>query len=455
MSAVIPVILCGGSGTRLWPLSRSDRPKQFIALACNHTLLEGTLLRAAKIKGAEGPICVTAEAHATAVRSSLKRLGIGGQLLLEPCARNTAPALCAAAITAMRTEPDAILVALPADHIIEDDTAFATSIAWACAAARNSHIVVLGVTPRHAATGFGYIIPGENLEGFQYVRRIEKFIEKPGEEAARNLIERGALWNAGIVVARATAVVRSLERYAPPVLEAVEKSLGAERIGEDAIRLDAEAFAAAPSISFDKAVLERSSDVVVAQLPAMWRDVGTWDAVAELFGGDIEGNRHHGPVHLSASMDNFVFSPNRLTVGLGLKDLVVVDTPDALLIANRHHLRDLGEVVAAMAGDHIPEAGVNAVRSNSNAVNATAGDIRMRQIVLGAGQGETSSSQNDVTRYWIVLEGTVEVTIDKATSRFTAHQSFHVEPGQACRFFNREASSAKLIDVRLEGKIKL
>lgn len=452
MSVIIPVILCGGSGTRLWPLSRRDRPKQFITLIGNHTLLEGTLLRAAKISGAGDPICVTAAAQGAAVRQSLDRVQMRGTLVLEPSARNTAPALCAAALVALKTDAEAIVVALPADHVIEDDAAFATSMSWACAAALGSQIVVLGVEPRHAADGFGYIVPGASLGGLPHVARVEKFIEKPDEETARGLIERGALWNAGIVVARASAVVEAIGRHAPEVLAAVKKSLDADGSGTDAVRLTAGAFAAAPSVPFDRAVLEKSSDVVVVRLPAMWRDVGTWDAVAELFSANSEGNRLGGRVRLSASTDNFVFSPHRLTVGLGLRDLVVVDTPDALLIANRLELADLREVVAAMAADHYPEVGSDDLRASSGAGDAAVGGIEMRQTSLKPGESRHCDPQLDASRYWIVLEGAVRVTIGGATSRYGTHQSFHAAPGQACGFANDGGIPARLLELRLKDK---
>ena len=372
-----------------------------------------------------------------------------GQVLLEPCARGTAPALCAAALVALRTDPEAIIVALPADHVIEDDTAFATSIDRACAAALKSTIAVLGVTPRHAADGFGYILPGASLEGVPHVACVKQFIEKPSEEEALALIERGALWNAGIVVARASAVIEALGRHAPDVLAAVEKSLKPKDINGNEVGLEADAFAAAPSISFDKAVLEKFSAVVVAQLAAMWRDVGTWDAAAELFGGDLEGNRHHGRVRLAASTGNFVFSPHRLMVGLGLKGLVVVDTPDALLIASRHSLGDLRDVVAAMAGDHYPEVGVKDLLTNSEAGNAAVSGIAMRQILLKPGERRRCHPLRAAERYWIVLEGTIEVTMREASSSYGAHQSFHLAPGQACRFVNGAAGPAKLLELRI------
>jgi mannose-1-phosphate guanylyltransferase/mannose-6-phosphate isomerase len=452
MSVVFPVILCGGSGTRLWPLSRSDRPKQFITLTGNHTLLEGTLMRAAKIAGAKDPICVTAVAQAAAVRSSLERLGMRGQILLEPCARGTAPAIGAAALLAMRTDPEAIIVALPADHIIEDDTAFAASIGQAGAAASGSHIAVLGVTPRHAADGFGYILTGANLEGVPHVAWVTQFIEKPSGEAALGLIERGALWNAGIVVARASILIEAIGRHAPDVLAAVEQSLKLKDITGNEVALEAGAFAAAPSISFDTAVLEKSSAVVVAPLAAIWRDVGTWDAVTELFGGDLEGNRHHGRVRLTTSADSFVFSPHRLTVGLGLKGLVVVDTPDALLIASRSSLGDLRGVVAEMTADHIREVGANDLLSNPEERGASAGGIEVRRIVLDPGQSEVCVPQRNISRHWIVLEGRVEVTTSNTTASVGAQESFHVEPGEPCEYSNSGTFPSKLLELRIDNQ---
>lgn len=449
MSVIIPVILCGGSGTRLWPLSRIDRPKQFVSLTGHRTLIEDTLLRAAKIAGAGDPICVTASAHSAAVRRSLHRLGMSGRLLLEPRPRGTAPALCAAALVAMQNDPEAILVALPADHIIEDDAAFAKSIEHACEAMETSHLVVLGVTPGHPAPGFGYIMPGASFENFHHVKRVEKFIEKPSEEIARDLIERGALWNAGIVVARASAIVKAMEFYAPAVLEAVEKSLGADVGNLDKVELAEHTFSQSPNISFDKAVLENCTTVAVVSLPAVWRDVGTWDAVAELFNADPDGNSHKGRVRLSASSDNFVFSPHRLTVGVGLKDLIVVDTPDALLIANRHEMRDFREIVAAMAASRNPEVGSDDMRAGSHTGNASFGGIEMRQILLEPGDSSHCDPQPTASRYWIVLEGAVQVTIGSDTFYYGTHQSFHVMAEQACFIAHRGIGSVKLLELSI------
>ena len=254
MSVVIPVILCGGSGTRLWPLSRSDRPKQFISLFGDYTLLEETLLRAKMIAGAGDPICVTAAAYGAEVRQSLDRLGLGGRLLLEPEPRNTAPALCAAALVALRTDFNAVIVALPADHVIEDGRAFAASIGYAVAAAEQGWLTILGVTPRKASSALGYIVPDSAIEGLPEVRRVSLFVEKPQQEQAESLIAAGALWNAGIVVARADTVIDAMRSYEPAVLAAATRSLRTGGGEGDDVQLNANEFSAAPRISCDKAV---------------------------------------------------------------------------------------------------------------------------------------------------------------------------------------------------------
>ena len=419
MSLVIPVILCGGSGTRLWPLSRSNRPKQLISLGGTHTLLEGTLLRAKTISGAGDPICVTAAAYGAEVRRSLERLGLRGRLLLEPEPRNTARALCAAALVAMRADPKAIIVALPADHVIDDGEALAESIALAVEAAEKNWLTVLGVRPRHASSALGYIVPGAAIDGLPMVHSVGRFVEKPEPEIAESLIAAGALWNAGIVVARADTVIAAMRKHEPAVLEAVERSLAADGSGADDIQLGAKDFAAAPRISFDKAVLERHEAVAVTALDTMWRDVGTWAEVAELYPADGDGNRKTGRVRLASSRDTFVFSPHRLVVGIGLKDLVVVDTLDALLIANRNDLGLVREAVEALAAAHYPEVATVNQNQSSVSCDETIGFNKSSpslRISLGIGETTYCEPLQKASGLWIVLQGTVEVTTDGEVS---------------------------------------
>ena len=434
MSIVIPVILCGGSGTRLWPLSRSDRPKQFISLLGEHTLLEGTLLRAMAIAGATDPICVTAAAYGAEVRQSLERLGLRGILLLEPEPRNTAPALCAAALVARRICPGAVIVSLPADQVIEESGAFVQSIARACEAAEGEWLTILGVKPRHASSALGYIVPGARVDGMPEVHRVGRFIEKPEPAVAESVIAGGALWNAGIVVARADTVIEVMRRHEPKVLSAVETAFDAgENRGGD-VYLDLFSFNSAPNISFDKAVLERHEGVAVTPLEGNWRDVGTWAEVAELYPADTEGNRQSGQVFLSSSKSSWVLSPNRLTVGIGLRDLVVVDTHDALLIANRGDLEKLREVVENLAGQY-PEAA-----HASNALTA-------RIIVLKPDESLRCEPDYRTTRHWIVKQGPVTLTVGKETSIQLTNKSLFGTPGISYTFYNSGKNAVHLIEV--------
>ncbi|MDO8352289.1 MAG: sugar phosphate nucleotidyltransferase [Aestuariivirga sp.] len=440
MSNVIPVILCGGSGTRLWPLSRSDRPKQLVSLGGDHTLLEGTLLRAKAIAGAGDPICVTAAAYAAEVRASLDRLGLRSTLLVEPEPRNTAPALCAAALVAMRSDPNAVIVALPADHVIEDGEAFAACIAKAVAAAEINWLAILGVRPRHASSALGYIVPGVALEGLPHITRVSRFVEKPEPEIAASLVSTGALWNAGIVVARADAVIAAMRKHEPAVLAAVERSLANGLSETDEIQLNQADFAAAPRISFDKAVLERHEAVAVTALDAMWRDVGTWAEVAELYPADGDGNRRQGRVQLSSSHNTFVLSPHRLTVGIGLEDLIVVDTPDALLVANCNDLGLVREAVEAMSAD--------------SRLNANIGDDQIVSKFMWMRDGEISVRQphTNHSRYWIVLQGIVRLTIRGKSSTYGVNESFYVPPGVFHTIGNVGSPPTELIEIHIIAK---
>jgi mannose-1-phosphate guanylyltransferase/mannose-6-phosphate isomerase len=437
MNFLIPVILCGGSGTRLWPLSRSDRPKQLISLGGNQTLLEGTLLRAKMIAGAADPICVTAAAYGAEVRESLNRLGLRGRLLIEPEPRNTAPAICAAALVAMRTDPKAVIVALPADHVIEEGGALMASIAQAVAAAEGGWLTVLGVPPRYTSSALGYIVPGAPIDGLPLVHRVGRFVEKPEPAVASSLVAAGAMWNAGIVVARAYAVIDAILKYEPAVLAAVERALKHDGREIDDVQLNADDFAAAPPISFDKAVLERHKTVAVTALDTVWRDVGTWSEVANLYAADGNGNRHNGRVKFLASKDTFVFSPNRLTVGIGLEDLFVVDTPDALLIASHQNLGLVRSVVEAMDATRDPEAAV------SNTWTST------KRISLKAGEIIDVDSHRYHARHWVILQGTVQVAIKNAVSTYGMNESFHVPPGVSSTITNVGASPGRLIELIL------
>jgi mannose-1-phosphate guanylyltransferase/mannose-6-phosphate isomerase len=337
----------------------------------------------------------------------------------------------------MRRDPNAVIVALPADHVIEDGEAFAAAIAQAVAAAEKNWLAILGVRPRHASSSLGYIVPGVALDGLPLISRVSRFVEKPEPEIAASLVSTGALWNAGIVVARADAVIDAMRKHEPAVLAAVERSLKTGGSEVDYVQLNANNFAKAPNISFDMAVLERHEAIAVTALDAMWRDVGTWTEVAEIHPADGDGNRKAGRADLLSSRDTFVFSPNRLTVGIGLADLIVVDTPDALLIANRNDLGLMRDVVEAMTAGSYPEVAAGDDRTST------------KRVSIGAGETIHGEPHADSFRYWIVLDGKVTVDIDNETSVYGTNESFHVPPGKSANIENAQSSPACLIEVRV------
>ena len=455
MRTIIPVILCGGSGTRLWPVSRRDRPKQLATLVGEESLLYATLRRASAIAGARETLCVTGSAYAPEIRRTLDDLALGGRLLIEPEPRNTAPAIAAAAVIAAEMHSDAILVTLPADQFIEEGEAFPVAVGRACAAAAKGWITVLGVNPRNPSAAFGYIVPGEAVEGLPGVSRVRQFIEKPIVGVAEQLIAGRALWNAGLVVAEASRVVSALQQYQPALLEAVKQSLAVGESNALGLLLERTAFSEAPSISFDHAVLERSGSVAVTQLDAGWRDLGTWGEVAELYPADGEGNRRRGRVLLSSSRNSFIFSPHRFTVGVGLTDIIVVDTPDALLVATRADLWRLREVVEEMGSAAYAEAGSGLQGDppdRDKGATSLGASEQISRIVLTPGETVHLEPNGDAVSYWIVIEGLVQVTIDGRASTFEADHSFRVPPGVFHSIANLGQEKASLVQILLVAK---
>ena len=345
-----PVILCGGEGKRLWPLSRPERPKQFLALTGGESLLQQTVRRLVDPELFEAPIIIGGAAQRFLIAEQLRAAGLAARrIVLEPAPRNTAPALAVGALLALADDPDALILSVHADSAIPDPAAFRATVALGLAPAAEGAVVLFGVKPTSPATGYGYIEPGPGGEGA--ARPVARFLEKPDEATAKRLIGAGRLWNSGIFLMPATRLIAELEAHAPVVLAAARAAIAGGEADADFLRLDADAFAAAPHISIDHAVLERTDRAVVIAADFAWSDVGAWSAVWDCAERDADGNVAVGPVVLEAASGSLVYAERVRVAVRGVSDLVVVATPERVLVTARGEdqaVRGLGERADAL-----------------------------------------------------------------------------------------------------------
>jgi mannose-1-phosphate guanylyltransferase / mannose-6-phosphate isomerase len=331
---IIPLILCGGSGTRLWPLSRWDKPKQFLRLSGRHSLLESTLLRCQSDVFDPRPIIVGAQAHGTILRQTIKDIGIDAEIVLEPDRRESCAAIVAGGLVAAQRNPDALVMMMAADHAIPDAAAFARAAKTASTAAAQGHIVTFGVKPLSPATGYGYILAGGALSASPTCR-VQRFVEKPDLETAKHYVANGYLWNSGNFMFSAKALLDDVSRLAPDIFAATSEAVIKASQLEEGLLLDREAFAKSPRVSFDYAVMEKTSHAAVLPVGYAWSDVGSWDAVAEMSPKDVDGNVSIGDVVIENSQNVFTHSEGVTTVVLGCNDISVIATPDAVLVVRR------------------------------------------------------------------------------------------------------------------------
>lgn len=349
---VTPVILSGGSGSRLWPMSRKAYPKQFLPLIAKHqdTMLQMTIKRVGKLSERQSSIVICNEEHRFLVAEQLNQISHDAQIVLEPEGRNTAPAVALAAMIAMqeKEDTDPLLLVMPADHVIEDLQAFDRSVEKATELAESGYLVTLGITPSYAETGYGYIkAAAELVSGFA----VNEFKEKPDQETAQQYLESGDYyWNAGIFVFKASAYLEELAKYEPEMHSAISQAVEGQRPDLDFIRVDAEAFCASPSISIDYAVMEKTSKVAMVPMDAGWSDVGSWAALSDISEKDQFGNSIFGDVLLENVENSHIHAETKLIAGLGVKDLVVVETDDAVLVTTQKESQQVKKIVEQLKG---------------------------------------------------------------------------------------------------------
>ena len=448
MTRLQPVLLSGGSGTRLWPLSREAYPKQFLPLAGEESLLQETWRRVAELAEA-APLAVANEEHRFMVAEQLRQTGaVPAAIVLEPVGRNTAPAIAAAALQASAGGEDPLLLVLPSDHAIADAAAFRAAVQAARAAAEAGRLVTFGIVPTGPETGYGYI----KAAAGQGVRAVERFVEKPDEATARGYVASGEyFWNSGMFLFRASRYLEELGRFRPDILEACRAAFAAATRDADFVRLEREAFAACPSDSIDYAVMEKTDAAAVLAVDVGWNDVGSWSALWEVAARDDAGNAHHGDVVALDCRDTYAWTDRRLVALIGLEDVVVVDTDDAVLVARKDKVQQVKDVVAGLKRDGRGEAVLHrkVYRPWGAYDSIDTGDrFQVKRITVKPGAALSLQMHHHRAEHWIVVRGTAKVTRGEEVLLLSENQSTYIPLGVQHRLENPGKVPLELIEVQ-------
>ncbi len=447
MIEVQPVLLSGGSGTRLWPLSREAYPKQFLPLVGDDTMLQATWRRVAALSTVS-PIVVANEDHRFLVAEQLRVIGAPTpRVVLEPVGRNTAPAIAAAALIARAGGADPLLLILPSDHVVRDADAFRSAVLAAAPAAEAGALVTFGIVPQAVETGFGYIQAAAG-EG---VRKVFRFVEKPDVATAQHYLDEGGYyWNSGMFLFRASRFLDELERYRPDMLAAVRAACADMRRDGEFLRLDREAFAASPSESIDYAVMENTGAAMVLPVDIGWNDVGSWSALWEVSEQDADGNAHHGDVIAVDTRNSYAYA-RRLVALVGVDNLIVVETDDAILVAAKDKVQEVKQVVARLKAEQRSQAAlhreVNRPWGSYDSVDAGDG-FQVKRIKVKPGAALSLQSHTRRAEHWIVVRGTARVTRNNDVFELFANQSTYIPIGAKHRLENPGVEMLELIEVQ-------
>ncbi|MFD2236982.1 mannose-1-phosphate guanylyltransferase/mannose-6-phosphate isomerase [Aureimonas populi] len=448
---IVPVIMAGGSGTRLWPVSRETMPKQFIAIVEDGMSTFQTALR--RVSGPEfsAPIVVTGEEFRFVAAVQMQALGITGEIVLEPERRDSAAAVAVGALIAARQAPDVVCLVMAADHVVHDDAAFVSDCLAAAEAARDGRIMTLGIVPTRASTAYGYIELGEPLAS-PGAHALARFVEKPDSARAEAYVEAGFLWNCGNFLFAADTMIEELAERAPEVLEAAREAVASGARDLDFLRLDAQAFRAAPKISIDYAVMEKTARAGVVRASFGWSDVGTWDSLYEVKPADEQGNVLEGPVSVLGTRNSMVRSEGPLTAVVGLEDLVVVATPDAVLVAARDEAGRVKDLVAQLIGQGHAQATehLRIHRPWGWYQRIDIGDrFQVKHICVNPGGTLSLQRHHHRAEHWVVVHGTAEVTIDGEVKLYHENEAAYLPIGCVHRMRNPGKIALKIIEVQV------
>jgi mannose-1-phosphate guanylyltransferase/mannose-6-phosphate isomerase len=448
---IVPVVLCGGTGSRLWPLSRDGHPKQFLRLLGEHSLLQDTLLRVREIPHIAAPLLVSNEAHRFVVAEQAREIGCEpAAIILEPHARNTAPAAAVAALRAQADGADPILLVLPSDHLIRDHKGFARAVTAASAAAATGAIVTLGVVPTFPATGYGYIkaVPSNATE----LLSVSRFVEKPSLEQATDYLGEGnCFWNSGMFLFRASAYLQALQQFAPEILDASKQALERGEKDLDFCRLDGKAFEACPSDSIDYAVMEHVRGAQMAPLASDWSDVGSWDAVWKAADKGPENNVAIGNVVTHEAKDCMVHATHRLVAIAGLDNVIVVETPDVVMVVHKDRAQDVKHLVETLRAQGRPEATqhrqVYRPWGSYDAVD-NGHRYQVKRISVKPGAKLSLQMHHHRAEHWVVVSGTARVRRGEVEYLLTEDQSTYIPIGETHSLENPGRIPLELIEIQ-------
>ncbi|TPG48672.1 mannose-1-phosphate guanylyltransferase/mannose-6-phosphate isomerase [Rhodanobacter glycinis] len=449
---LIPLILSGGSGTRLWPVSRKNLPKQFLALAGKGTLFQQTLARTRQLPQVAAPIVVASEDHRFLAAEQLLEAGVGGAtIVLEPLARNTAPAIALGALQALERDADALLLVLPADHLIGDTAAFVDAVKQAMPLAEQGWLVTFGVRPDRAETGFGYIRRAEAIDGHGY--RVEQFVEKPDLATAESYLADGGYdWNSGMFLFKASRYLEELHAHAPAMLAAVRDAHAKASVDLDFVRIDHDAFAQAADKSIDYAVMEKTTRAAVIPVSCVWSDIGSWAALWLTGDRDAQGNVREGDTMAVDTRNSLLRSHDRhLLATVGVDDLIVVTTADATLVAHRDAAQDVKKIVEQLKAAGRSEHSLHRVvhRPWGSYDSLESGErFQVKRIVVKPGASLSLQKHHHRAEHWIVVSGTAEVTCDDKVFLLGENQSTYIPLGSKHRLRNPGKVALELIEVQ-------